>query len=153
MYPLTSLSQALTGHIRMAHVNLDPGQCPSHFVQFALCLCSRFVDNFHTLFFQLVPFLLKLFALVLGLRMLHTQMETLILHSFTLSLQALEQVLHAHACAAQELTSPLDNTLVEAQAIGNCQRITPTWQTNAQSIGRRERFDVKFDRGVDHSGL
>src|SRR5712691_6500447 len=122
MYPLTSLSQALTGHI-------------------------------HTLFFQLVPFLLKLFALVLGLRMLHTQMETLILHSFTLSLQALKQVLHAHACAAQKLTSTLDNTLVESQAIGNCQRITPTWQTNAQAISRRERFDVKFDRGVDHSGL
>ena len=43
--------------------------------------------------------------------------------------------------------------LVESQAIGNGQGITPAWQTNAQAIGGRERFDVKFNRGIDHTWL
>src|SRR6266567_3083073 len=127
LYPLPGLSQPLACYMDTTHLNLDFRQCRSYLVQFAFRLRASIVKNFHTLLFQFISFLNELFALVLGFNMLHLQMKTLIFHRFTLRLQTLEQVLHTHARAPQELTGALSDTLVESQAIGNCQRITSSW--------------------------
>src|SRR5579859_6091975 len=100
-----------------------------------------------------MSFLLKLFALVFSFNQLHVEMETLIFDRFTFGLQTFEQILHAHTRAPQELAAAFNDTLIETQAIGNRQRITPSWQTNTQSIGRRERLDIKLDRSIHHSRL
>jgi NRAMP (natural resistance-associated macrophage protein)-like metal ion transporter len=117
--PLTSAKEAAEA--------LPPVAGPAAELRFAFRLLASIVKTSHTLLFQFKSFLLELFALVLCFNMLHLQMKTLIFHRFTLRLQTLEQVLHTHARAPQELTGALNDPLVESQAIGNGQRITSPW--------------------------
>src|SRR5262249_47936932 len=70
-----------------------------------------------------------------------------------LGLQTFEQILHAHARAAQELAPALDNRLVESQAIGDGQGIAASRQADAELVGRRKRLHIELNRSVDHAWL
>src|SRR6266566_646832 len=101
----------------------------------------------------MIAILFKLIALVFCFNTLHIEMETFILQSFTLGLESFKQILHAHACTAQKFPSAFNNTLVKSQAICNRQCIATTRQTDTQSIGWRERFNVELDRSINHPWL
>src|SRR5216684_3533888 len=133
-YLLACFAQALTGQIGV-HVNFDLRQCRLHLFQFAPGLGASLVENLHALLFQLMPLLLKLLALVLKLGPLHAQVKAFVLRCLAIGLQSFQQVLHAYARAAQELTSTLNNALVKSQAISDCQRIATSRQADAQPIG------------------